>query len=110
MAHYLVQWKLSADNFKSLAQRPENREDIVRQGMEPFGGRLHQFFFAFGDYDGALICEFPDQESCTAFLTMGIAKGGAAGFKTTPLIPAEEARRAFQRAGETKTPYRPALG
>ena len=110
MAHYLVQWKLAADNIKNLVQKPASREDVVRQGMEPFGGKLHQFFFAFGEYDGALIAEFPDQESCTAFLMMVIAKGGAASFKTTPLITSEEARKAFQRAGETTTTYRPALG
>ena len=108
MPHYLIQWRFSTDNVKSLVQNPDSRVETVRGGMEGFGGKLHQFFFAFGDYDGALIAEFPDNESCAAFLMMVGSKGGAAAFKTTPLFTPEEGKRAFEQAGRTQTSYRPA--
>ncbi|WP_448187523.1 GYD domain-containing protein [Azospirillum sp. sgz301742] len=109
MAHYMIQWRFSADNFRSLVENPDSRIDTVRKGMEPFEGKLHQYFFAFGEHDGVIICEFPDHERCVGFLAMVAAKGGATAFKTTPLMTPEEGMRAFQRAGRTETAYRPAL-
>jgi len=55
-----------------------------------------------------VLAEFPDSESCLAFGTMVASKGGFAASKTTVLIDPDEGRRAFQRAGETKTNYQPA--
>ncbi len=109
MPHYLIQWRFSPDNIRSLVKTPDSRVDIVRKGVESFEGRLHHYFFAFGKYDGVVICEFPDHERCVAFLAMVEAKGGVSAFKTTPLITPEEGMRAFQRASQTETPYRPAL-
>jgi Uncharacterized conserved protein len=109
MPHFMVQWRFTTDNFKSLVKNPDSRVDAVRNGMEPFGGKLHHYFFALGEYDGVLIAEFPDQESCVAFLSMVAAKGGATAFRTTALIAPEEGKRAFERAGQTANSYRPAL-
>ncbi|HYG85210.1 MAG TPA: GYD domain-containing protein [Azospirillum sp.] len=109
MPHYMVQWRYSQDNIRSLVQSPDSRIETVRKGIESFEGQLHQYFFAFGEYDGVLICEFPDHERCVGFLAMVAAKGGATALKTTPLIEPEEGKRAFERAGKTDTPYRPAL-
>ncbi|WP_431856332.1 GYD domain-containing protein [Azospirillum sp.] len=109
MPHYMLQWRFSADNFRSLVQNPDSRAETVSKAIESFEGRLHQYFFAFGDYDGVIICEFPDQERCVAFLAMVAAKGGFTSFQTTPLLTPEEGLHAFERAGRTQTPYRPAL-
>lgn len=108
MMQFMIQYKFGPDNFKALVQRPENRTDVVRQGVESFGGHLHSLHFAFGEYDGVLMAEFPDTESCTAFLLMVASKNGVTEFKTTILIDPEEARRSMRRAAETSTPYRPA--
>lgn len=108
MAHYMVQFKYSLDNIKGLVQKPENRTNLIRQSAESFGGRVHNLFYSYGEYDGVVIGEFPDNESCTAFLLMIASKKGVAEFKTTVLIDPEEAMRSMQRAGGTKTGYRPA--
>ncbi|MBP2315622.1 GYD domain-containing protein [Azospirillum soli] len=108
MMQFMIQFKFGPDNFKALVQRPENRTDIVRRGVESFGGRLHSLHFAYGKYDGVLMAEFPDSESCTAFLMMVASKGGVTGFATTVLLDPEEVRRSLQRAAETSTDYRPA--
>ncbi|MBD0316839.1 MAG: GYD domain-containing protein [Nitrospiraceae bacterium] len=108
MAHYMVQFKYGTDNIKGLVQKPENRTTLIRESLGSFNGKLHSFFYAYGEYDGVLIAEFPDSESCTAFLLMVASKGGVAAFNTTVLIDPEEATRSMRRAGETKTNYRPA--
>ncbi|WP_109117423.1 GYD domain-containing protein [Azospirillum sp. TSO22-1] len=109
MPHYMVQWQFSTDNFRNLVQNPDSRIDTVRKGIESFEGKLHHYFFAFGEHDGVVLCEFPDHERCVGFLAMVAAKGGATNFKTTVLLTPEEGRRAFERAGQTQTTYRPAV-
>lgn len=108
MTQFMIQFKFGPDNFKALVQRPENRTEIVRQGVESFGGRLNSLHFAYGEYDGVVMAEFPDNESCTAFLMMVASRNGVAGFKTTVLMDPEEVRRSLQRAAETPTKFRPA--
>ncbi|WP_448207178.1 GYD domain-containing protein [Azospirillum sp. sgz302134] len=108
MMKFMIQFRFGPENFKALVQKPENRTDIVRQGVEAFGGRLHSLHFAYGEYDGVLMAEFPDTESCTAFLLMVASRNGVSAFKTTVLVDPDEAHRSMQRAAETRTGYRPA--
>ncbi len=86
MAHSMIQFQYGQEDIKALIQEPGNRAATVRQGVESFGGRLHSFFHAYGEYDGVAVAEFPDSESCTAFRMMVTSKGGAAAFRTTVLI------------------------
>ena len=81
MAHYMIEFKYGIDNIKGLVR--EAQDNRIRQSLKSFNGKLHSFFYAYGEYDGVLIAEFPDSESCTAFLLMVTSKGGVAGFKTT---------------------------
>lgn len=47
--------------IKAMVDTPQDRPAELRKAIEAFGGRLHQFFFAFGEYDGVSIVEFPQQ-------------------------------------------------
>ena len=49
-----------------MVDTPQDRPAELRKAVEAFGGRLHQFFFAFGEYDGISIVEFPNNETCAA--------------------------------------------
>ena len=56
-----------------------------------------QVFYAFGEWHGFAVVEFPDTESC-AECSMTLAVGGVtAAFKTTVLIAPDEAGRAIRR-------------
>lgn len=110
MAFYLLQVRYNQPAMKAMVDHPQDRTEAARKAVEAFGGKLHQFFFAFGEYDAVVISEFPDNESCTAALMMVNAAGGVASTKTTPLISAQEAMSAMKRAGSTASGYRPAQG
>ncbi len=107
MSFYMFQWRYKEAALKAMVQHPQDRSEAARAAIEAYGGKLHQFFFAFGDFDGVAISEFPDNESATAAaLTIG-AGGAASAIKTTVLISTEEAVRAMERAGTVRSGYTP---
>jgi uncharacterized protein with GYD domain len=107
MSFYMFQWRYKEAALKAMVQHPQDRSEAARKAIEAYGGKLHHFFFAFGDFDGVAISEFPDAESATASaLTIG-AGGAASAIKTTVLISAEEAVRAMEKAGTIRSGYTP---
>lgn len=105
MPHYLYQWTYTNISMKAMVGSPHDRSTELKKAIEGFGGRMHNFFYAFGEYDGLAVVEFPDNESCTACSLMLGAHGGASAFKTTPLISSEEGWRAMRKANEKETGY-----
>ena len=73
----------------------------------PTGGNLHSYFFAFGDYDGLAICEFPDNTAAAACSMTAASTGAFSRFETVSLLTAKEAEAAMKRARDTKTGYKP---
>jgi uncharacterized protein with GYD domain len=73
--------------------------------IERLGGKLESVDFAFGEYDVVAIVELPDNVTMAA-LSMATGASGAVGeFKTTVLIPMDEAVEAMRKAGTVG--YRP---
>jgi uncharacterized protein with GYD domain len=106
MPHYLVRFQYSSDSVKKLVAHPQDREAAGRKLVEGFGGKLHSYFFALGDFDGLGLCEFPDHVAATAFSMSLAVTGGFSKIETTPLLTSAEAQAAMKRANETKTDYR----
>jgi uncharacterized protein with GYD domain len=105
MAHYLVQVSYNRQAVADLVRVPEDRSAVVRAIIENLGGKLEAFYFAFGDYDAVVIAELPDNVTMAA-VSMAISAGGAVSdFKTTVLIPMNEAMDAMRKAGTIG--YRP---
>ncbi|HAM52955.1 MAG TPA: GYD domain-containing protein [Nitrospiraceae bacterium] len=105
MGYYLVQAAYTAEAVAGLINNPQNRREAVQKAVEKLGGSLVGFWFAFGDYDIAAVCQMPDNVSAAAF-SMAVAAGGALrAFKTTPLMTAEEGIAAMKKAA--KTGYKP---
>lgn len=102
---YLTQGSYTAEACAAMIKNPQNRGEIVRKAIEKIGGRLEGFWFAFGDYDFALISESPDNVTTAALLLAVSASGNFKALKTTPLITTEEALEAMKKAAGTA--YRP---
>jgi uncharacterized protein with GYD domain len=110
MSHYLFQWKYKDPAIKAMLETPQDRAAELRKAVEGFGGKLDCFYFAFGEYDGVAIVEFPNTESCIA-CSLTLSGGGAnAALSTTVLIQPSEGARAMQLARDTKTGYRAPVG
>jgi uncharacterized protein with GYD domain len=77
---------------------PEDRRDAARAYIESVGGKLHGFWYAFGEYDGYNLWEAPDNVSMAA-VAMAIGGGGALSkCETTVLLTIEETLDALKRA------------
>jgi uncharacterized protein with GYD domain len=110
MPHYLYQWRYKDPAIQAIIEKPQDRPAELRKAVEAFGGRVHAFFYAFGDYDGIAIVDFPDGESCAACSLTLSGAGGNTLLKTTVLLTAEEGREAMRRARTVSHGYQAPVG
>lgn len=99
MAYYLFQASYQIDQIKSMIGKPQDRSAAARQLIEGMGGKLHQMFFSFGEYDIVAIIEVPDNVSMAAGSMAIAAAGTTSSCKTTPLLTMEEAKQAMEKSG-----------
>jgi uncharacterized protein with GYD domain len=105
MPLYLTRFSYTPAAWAKLIKNPEDRREAARQYIEAVGGKLHGFWYAFGDHDGYNLWEAPDNVSMAA-TALAISAGGAvSSFQTTVLLSVEEAVGAMQKAASIR--YRP---
>ena len=105
MALYLTRFSYGPETWARLAQSPEDRRGAARTYIEAVGGKLHGFWYAFGEYDGYSLWEAPGNVAMAA-VAVAISGGGALSkYETTVLMTVEETMEAMQRAQEIG--YRP---
>jgi uncharacterized protein with GYD domain len=98
MALYLTRFSYTPETWATMTKNPEDRREAARQYIESAGGKLHGFWFAFGEYDGYNLWEAPDNVSMAA-VAIAISSGGALSkFETTPLLTVEEMLEGLTRA------------
>jgi uncharacterized protein with GYD domain len=98
MALSMVQFSYKTETFEKLIKNPEDRSVAVRKLIEQLGGRILAFYYTFGEFDGLVIADMPDQVSGLAANMVSLAGGGTAKLKTTILITVEEAMAAMKKA------------
>ena len=108
MAHYLVQASYTSQSIGELVKHPQNRAASVRPIAERLGGKIESLYFAFGEHDAVIILEMPDNVTMASFSMALGASGAFSSFKTTVLIPMDEAVEAMRKAGTVG--YRPPGG
>ncbi len=103
MPKYLVQFNYTLEGAKGFVKEGGTSRRLATQKLvESLGGKVEAYYFAFGETDGLLIADLPDNASMTA-INLTVAASGAVTTKTTVLIAPEEADAAIK-----KTPnYRP---
>jgi uncharacterized protein with GYD domain len=102
MALSMIQFSYKSETVGKLIINPEDRSVAVKQLVEKLGGKMLAFYYSYGDYDGLIIAEMPDNVSGLATTMAAFAAGGTAKIKTTVLISVEEAMAAMKKASELK--------
>jgi uncharacterized protein with GYD domain len=98
MPMYLTRFSYTPETWARLSKHPEDRRDAARSYIESVGGKLHGFWYAFGEYDGINLWEAPDNVSMAA-VAMALSGGGALSkCETTALLTVEETLAALERA------------
>lgn len=97
MALYLTRFSYTPETWARLTKNPEDRREAARRYIESVGGKLHGFWYAFGEYDGYNLWEAPDNVSMAA-VALAIGSGGALSkIETTVLLTVEETLDALKR-------------
>ena len=105
MPIYLTKFSYTPETWARLTAKPEDRRIAARSYIESVGGKLHGFWYAFGEHDGYNLWEAPDNVSMAA-VAIAIGGGGAlSSIETTVLLTVEETMDALGRAGQLH--YRP---
>jgi uncharacterized protein with GYD domain len=102
MPLYLTRFSYTPETWAKLIKQPEDRRIAAKKYIESVGGKLHGFWYAFGDYDAYNLWEAPDNVSMAA-TALAISAGGAlSSMHTTVLLTVEETVAALQKAGSIK--------
>ena len=102
MPLYLSRFSYTPETWARMTANPEDRRDAARAYIEAVDGRLHGFWYAFGEHDGYTLWEAPDNVAMAA-VALAIAGGGALdSIETTVLLTVEEALEALGRAEQVR--------
>ena len=100
MPLYMTQFAYTSEAWTALTQNPENRSEAFGTLARTMGGRLVSFYNSFGEYDGLVIYEAPDESTAAAVVMAATSPGHLRTVKTTVLLSAEEGVEAMRKAGE----------
>ena len=100
---YLIAASYTSEGAKGvLAKGGTARRKAVEVATSSLGGRVDEFYFAFGETDALVLVDLPDNASA-ASLALAVSATGAGEIKTTVLLTPEE----LDAAAKKSTDYRP---
>jgi uncharacterized protein with GYD domain len=99
MPLYMTQFAYTKEAWAILTHNPEDRSVAIRDLLESGGGRLLSWYLSFGEYDGLLIYEAPDDASAGALVLAAARRGQLGVTKTTPLFDSDQSMEILRRAG-----------
>src|SRR6266404_8513980 len=102
MPLYLTRFSYTPATWAKLIKNPEDRRAAAKEYIEGVGGKLHGFWYAFGEHDGYNLWEAPDNVSMAA-VALAIGAGGALStIETTVLLTVDETLDALRKAKDVK--------
>ncbi len=99
MAMYLVKFTHTPQTWARLLANPEDRRGALEPIFDAVGGKLHGYWYAFGDADGYLLAELPEDVTAASTLIKAVSSGAFASFSTTKLLTVEETLEALRQGG-----------
>ena len=100
MPVYLTRFSYTPETWARMIENPEDRRAAAQAYIESVGGKLHGFWYAFGEHDAINLWEAPDNVSMAA-VALAITGGGAlSSLETTVLLTVDETLEALRKAGE----------
>ena len=99
MSHYMFQFTYTPEAWAALTKNPQDRTETVRALVEQHGGSLLAFYYCFGEYDGVILFEAPDDLAAAAASVAGVSAGHLKVNRTIKLLTAQEGVEVMRRAG-----------
>ena len=101
MPHFLIQFSYASPSIKSLVDRP----DVDHAGeaaalVASLGGVMHGYWYQFGEFDGVVLIEGPDNGTAASVAIAIGGTGEVTRLQTTVLLTMDEARLAMHTAAD----------
>src|SRR5438445_11947872 len=98
MPLYLSRFSYTPETWARLIGNPEDRRKAAQSYIESVGGKLHGFWYAFGEHDGYTLWEAPDNVAMASVAVATGSGGAVAGLETTVLLTVDETIDALRKA------------
>jgi uncharacterized protein with GYD domain len=99
MPLYMTQFAYTPDAWAALTRDPVDRAQAFSRLAEQLGARMINLYYAFGDYDGVILMEAPDDVTAAAVVLAAVSPGHVKTVKTVPLLTVDQAMEAMRKAG-----------
>jgi uncharacterized protein with GYD domain len=102
MPLYLSRFSYTPETWARLIGNPEDRREAAKSYIESVGGKLHGFWYAFGEPDGYTLWEAPDN---VAMATVALARSGGGALNspdTTVLLSVDDTLEALRRVDQVR--------
>ena len=99
MPLYMCQFAYTSDAWTSMTKNPQDRSKPVNELAQKLGSRVIGLYYYFGDYDGILLFEAPDEITANAVIVASMAPGHLRVTRTSRLFTAEETMGIMRKAG-----------
>jgi uncharacterized protein with GYD domain len=104
MALYMHQFTYTPEAWAALTKKPQDRSIPIKQLAERLGGRLVGLYYCFGEYDGIVLFEAPDDISASAASLAASSAGHIKSIRTTRLYSVQEMMEAMHKAAGAPVP------
>ncbi len=98
MSLYMYQFKYTRAAWAGFAKKPEDRRPLVDELLKKLGGKLVAVYYTFGEWDGLVIYEAPNEITAMAAVVAILTPGHLEATKTTVLFTVEDAIKAMSMA------------
>jgi len=105
MPMYLIRFSYSTESVKALVENPGDRAKAVAEAVESLGAKMAGFWYSFGDFDGVLLMDAPDNTTAASLAMLVGGSGALSKLETTVLIDMDQAQEAMRKAAGAS--YRP---
>ena len=104
MPKFLLKARYTAEGVRGVMKEGGSRREEAARGLvASLGGSVEAFYFAQGEDDAIVICDFPDMASALAGV-MAVNASGLVVASTTMLIGAKEIDAAAAKTGTYRGP------
>jgi uncharacterized protein with GYD domain len=102
MSLYRIEFAYTPEAWQALTQNPTDRTESLRALLEQVGGKLLALYYAFGEYDGFLIFEVPDEVAATVGVVGAINAAQLRATRTIQLRTPDMLVASLRKAGSLR--------
>src|SRR5262249_39398076 len=98
----MVQFAYTCEAWAALTKHPEDRTAAVEALAEKVGCQFEALYYSFGEYDGFVIVDAPNETTVSAFILAAMSPGHIRATKTTALMSPGDMFEAMKKAKGVK--------